>query len=223
MKHLFFNIFTIYIFIIIKSLFLEIKERKKSLKIGFNSYVTNCTFGRYNSIQNNVKLREVALGDFSYIANNSSIIKTDIGKFCSIGSNCNIVLGQHPTKNFVSTHPAFFSTSKKHQFSFVDKDLYEEYKKVQIGNDVWIGSNVIILDGIKIGNGAIVATGSVVVKDVEAYSIVGGVPSKIIRYRFEKDKIIFLEELKWWNKDLEWIKSNINNFSDINLLLGGNN
>jgi len=219
MKHLFFNIFTINIFIIIKSIYLEIKERKKNLKIGFSSYITNCKFGQYNTIQNNVKLRGVTLGDFSYIANNSSIIKTKIGKFCSIGSNCNIVLGKHPTKDFVSTHPAFFSTSKKHQVSFVDEDLFEEFEEVIIGNDVWIGTNVIILDGISIADGAIIAAGSVVVKNVKAYSIVGGVPAKEIKYRFKIDEIDFLLKLKWWDKDINWIKNNSKYFGKVKNLL----
>lgn len=215
MKHLFINFFSVQLFILIKAFYLEIKERKKKLSIGYGSYISSCQFGEYNKIQNNVKLIDVSLGDFTYIANNSNIIKTTIGKFCSIGSNCQIVLGRHPSSTFISTHPAFFSISKKHLKTFVDKNKFVEYKSVEIGNDVWIGANVIILDGIKIGNGAIVATGSVVTKDVLPYSIVGGVPAKIIKYRFKESEITKLLKIKWWNWNIEKIKKNINLFENI--------
>ena len=68
------------------------------------------------------------------------------------------------------------------------------------------------MDGIKIGNGAIVAAGSVVTKDVPDYAIVAGVPARIIKYRFSEDIILYLQNLKWWEKDIDWIKSNIESF-----------
>ena len=76
-----------------------------------------------------------------------------------------------------------------------------------IGNDVWIGSNVTILGGITIGHGAIVATGAVVTKDVPPYSVVGGVPAKVIRYRFSEEKIQELLDEKWWEWNDEKIKT----------------
>jgi serine acetyltransferase len=78
--------------------------------------------------------------------------------------------------------------------------LFDEKKPIHIGHDVWIGARVFIRDGVKIGNGAVVAAGSVVVKDVPDYAIVGGVPAKIIRYRFSEEMIAELLNLKWW----EW-------------------
>ncbi|MGL5051106.1 MAG: hypothetical protein ACRC6E_10845 [Fusobacteriaceae bacterium] len=73
----------------------------------------------------------------------------------------------------------------------------------------------IILGGIKIGNGAVIGAGALVTKDVIPYSIIGGVPAKIIKMRFSKKHINMLEEFKWWNKDKEWLLENIGNFSDI--------
>ena len=86
---------------------------------------------------------------------------------------------------------------------------------MEIGNDVWIGDNVTLFDGIKIGDGAIIANGAVVTKDVAPYSIVGGIPSKLIRMRFSASEIKKLNKIKWWNEDFDWIKDNYLEFSDI--------
>lgn len=92
----------------------------------------------------------------------------------------------------------------------VDADLeFEEYAHIDIGNDVWIGARAIIMDGIKIGHGAVVAANAVVTKDIPPYAIVGGIPAKIIKYRFEPDKIERLIQSEWWKWDLEKIKNNV--------------
>ena len=176
-----------------------------------------------NYIGCHCKLTNVNLGKHSYLAGYDCLDNTKIGSFCSIGPGVTTVIGRHPTSEFVSTFPSFFSKNHAIVNSYVKEQLYEEIKfvdsekkwNVVIGNDVWIGANVLILDGVTIGNGAIIAAGAVVTKDVEPYSIVGGVPAKIIRYRFEKDQIEFLQDFAWWNKGEDWLMDQAPLFRDI--------
>lgn len=210
------NPLSIFFLRLVKNSILEWKFRQKNLKIGYLSIINDIKVGKYNTIYDGVVLNGVELGDFTYIASNTSISNTKIGKFCSIGPDCRISLPKHPSSIFVSTHPIFFSTLKQSQISFSDKNYFDEFgKPIIIGNDVWIGANVIIINGIKVGDGAIIGAGSVVTKDVPPYSIVGGVPAKIIRYRFEKEEIKKLLQIKWWEWDIEKIKENYLKFHDV--------
>ena len=147
------------------------------------------------------------------------IYNATIGKFSSIASFVKIGLGIHPTKDFVSTHYAFYSNKKKLTKTFSDKNYIEENKNVSIGNDVWIGANAIILDGITISDGAIIGAGAVVTKDVPPYAIVGGVPAKIIRYRFDEDTIKKLLEISWWDFPITWLEKNYKLMHNTVLLL----
>ena len=219
MKTLLKNPLTVWFAKLIKSKIIEYKNKDKFLKIGYMANATKCKFGIYNTIYNEVSLNEVTLGDFTYIAGNTNISKTTIGKFCSIGPDCKIGLGKHPTKDFVSTHPVFFSTLKQAQVTFADRNYFDEFAYIIIGNDVWLGANVIVVDGVKIGDGAVVAAGSVVTKDIPPYAIVGGVPAKIIKYRFEKEEIEKLLQLKWWDMDVEYLKENFIKFHDVKSLI----
>lgn len=215
MKQLLKNPLTVWFTRLLRSKILEFKHRGRMLKIGYLSNVQNCTFGRYNTLYDNILLSESHLGDFTYIANGTQISKTSIGKFCSIGPNCKIGLGKHPSDVFVSTHPIFFSTFKQAQITFSEKDYFEEFENIIIGNDVWVGANAIIIDGVKINDGAIIAAGSVVTKDVPPYAIVGGVPAKIIRFRFDQIQIEKLIESQWWNCDIDYLKQHFKIFHNI--------
>ena len=197
---------------------------KYKVKIDSHSNVDlHSFFEGKNSIGNNTEVTHSWIGMGSYIANNSIIRMTKIGKFCAIGDYVRTSLGRHPTKDFVSIHPAFFSLKKQASFTFVTEQLFDEHKYidfeknyvVEIGNDVWIGNNVLIMDGIKISDGAIIAAGSIVTKDVGPYYIVGGVPAKIIRKRFSDHQINCLLEFKWWDRDIDWLDKNHINFSSI--------
>ena len=217
--HIVKNVFTIWLRSLIRTLYAEYKNRHKFLKIGFMTNISDCTFGIYNNIYDYVVLQKVELGDFTYIANGSNIKNTKIGKFCSIGPDIKCGLGRHPTHTFVSTHPIFYSTLKQAHISFADKNYFEDFKKIDIGNDVWIGANAIIVDGVEIGDGSIIAANSVVNKNVPPYAIVAGTPAKIVRYRFNDVEINYLLNHKWWERELSWLRNNYKLFHDIKLFL----
>ncbi|WP_221091962.1 CatB-related O-acetyltransferase, partial [Providencia rettgeri] len=148
-------------------------------------------------LDKNTTLFNVKINRHSYLAGTLSQ-HAKIGMFCSIGPNTIIGgLGSHPT-NQISTHPAFYSTNNQTGKSFVNETYFIEHSETSIGNDVWIGANALILDGIKIGNGAIIAAGAVVTKSVPDYAIVGGVPAKIIKFRYSEHEINNLNKLQWW-------------------------
>jgi len=196
------------------------KKRYKKLypdsKIFFPvSIEENCSIGKNTVIHKNVQLSNSSLGDYSYTQ--SSLLNTHVGKFCSIAPQCTFGLAKHPTKKIVSTYPAFYSKDNKGCLcAFSNEDLFDDQpERTIIGNDVWIGSNCIIMSGVTIGNGAVIGAGSVVTKNVDDYAIVGGVPAKLLRYRFERDQIDFLNRFKWWDKDDSWLKQNFTLFLDI--------
>lgn len=145
-----------------------------------------------------VWLSEVSFGSFSYVNEQSLMRSVRVGRFTSIGPHFLCGYGEHPS-DLVSTSPVFYSTRNQCGVSFADRDYFSEASETSIGHDVWIGTRVFVRDGVRIGSGAILAAGAVVVKDVPDYAIVGGVPARVIRFRFAEEARRALLEIEWWN------------------------
>jgi chloramphenicol O-acetyltransferase type B len=182
-----------------------------------------CSFDLKSIIHPHVHILENCIINYSeiksytYLGKNCLVQNTTIGKFCSIANEVVIGLGKHPTENF-STAPLFYKKANTLNIDLIDQEpAFVEYENISIGHDVWIGLRATILDGVTIGHGAIIASNAVVSKDVPPYAIVGGIPAKIIKYRFEEKKIKYLLDSKWWDKDLNEIKKDMNVLNQIKL------
>ena len=165
-----------------------------------------------------------SIGRNTFIGENSFLPNCLIGRFCSIAEDVRVISLTHPSSVYVSTSPSFYSTACQNGQTFVNENKFEEILTVDkqnaiIGNDVWIGTKVLIKGGVKIGDGAIIAMGSIVTKDVPPYSIVGGVPAKVLKYRFTEEQIEKLKTIKWWDKPETWLKDNVDCFSNIDAFL----
>lgn len=176
-----------------------------------------------NVINDRVNISSSIIGKCTVIGCGSDLSCCKIGSFCSIASNVHVQPWTHPT-NFVSSYPGFFNTLNNYPFGKAKAIFNEEIKTTDgfhanIGNDVWIGEHVIIKGGISIGDGAVIAMGSIVTKDVPPYAIVGGVPAKIIRFRFDLHTIEMLNKIKWWDWPLDMIKSERDLFSNVSLFI----
>lgn len=196
-----------------------LETRHRGLDLGYLAVAKGSRFGEHNSVQERTILEDVSLGNGTYVGSRSQLVHADFGHYCCIGPHVQCGLGVHPSDTFVSSHPAFYSTRGQAGIVFADGDYVAEHRRTKVGNDVWIGASVILIDGVTIGDGAIVAAGAVVTKDVEPYSIVGGMPAKTIRRRFSEPEIAFLTAFKWWDRDVAWLKANWKDFHDVRALM----
>lgn len=143
-----------------------------------------------------------------------------IGSFCSFADGCSILQTHYMG---VTTHQFLFSSFRYPDFdellpSKKQEEIFEKHissKKTVIGNDVWVGKNASIMAGVKIGDGAVIGAGAVVTKDVPPYAIVGGIPAKVIKYRFNEEQIEELLKIKWWNWSDKQIAERFDDFLDI--------
>lgn len=148
-----------------------------------------------------------SMGAFSSSFSNTLPINTVVGRYCSLASNIRRFGANHPTDRFTTSLltysqdlSIFDAYNSEHQATFSCKpSSIENYSPIIIGNDVWIGQDVsFVSTGITVGNGAVVAAGSIVTKDVPPFAIVGGAPARILKYRFDEDVCKELQRLQWW-------------------------
>ena len=174
-----------------------LKNIIKNPNIIVGDYTYYDDFEDVHNFEKNVKYHFDFVGD-----------KLIIGKFCMIASGVTFIMnGANHLTDAISTYPfAIFGEDWK---DAMEGKTYPTKGDTEIGNDVWIGYNATIMPGVKIGDGAIIASNSNVVKDVEPYAIVGGNPAKEIKKRFSIDKIEKLLQLKWWDKEMDWITKNV--------------
>lgn len=194
----------------------------KDIKFPLENYDRLCF------LKNVVKNPNIVVGDYTYYDDFENVDnfeknvkyhfdfvddKLIIGKFCMIASDVKFIMnGANHLTNSLSPYPfAIFGNGWENA---MEGKNYPQKGDINIGNDVWIGYNATIMAGVNVGDGAIIATNSTVIKDVEPYSIVGGNPAKEIKKRFSKEVITKLLELQWWNWDIEKITRNLQNLTD---------
>jgi acetyltransferase-like isoleucine patch superfamily enzyme len=159
-------------------------------------------------IYNDCLINNSVINSYTYVGKNCKIQNAHIGKFCSIANDVIIGPGRHPI-DFFSTSPIFYKIVNPLNIKLVNKDLkFDEYLPVKIGNDVWIGTRSIIMDGVVIGNGSIIAANSVVTKNVESNTIVGGIPARFIKFRNSEDyNKSYNINNDWWDLNIDDIIS----------------
>ena len=162
------------------------------------SAVKNSSVHKSAKIGSGTTFINSSIDKYSFCGYDCKIVNAKLGAFCSLADNVVIGGASHPI-DWVSSSPVFYvgkESAVKRKFSEFDR---EQDKITTIGNDVWIGDCAIIKAGVTVGDGAVIGMGSVVTKDVPPYAVVGGVPAKVIKYRFDEETVQSLLESRWWS------------------------
>src|SRR5579875_1400017 len=183
--------------------FLKNIVQNPNIMVGDYTYYDD--FENVSNFEINVKYHFDFIGD-----------KLVIGKFCMIASDVTFIMnGANHLTDAITSYP--FAIFGQDWSKAMEGKTYPTKGDTVVGNDVWIGHQATIMPGIKIGDGAIIATNSTVTKNVEPYTVVGGNPAREIRKRFANKDIATLLEIKWWNWDIERITRNVKNLTGNNI------
>lgn len=155
--------------------------------------------GAHCEILHDSALEYSTVGDYSYLGERCLVADAEIGRFCAIAAHVRIGAPNHPMDR-VSQHRFTYCPEYYFDDALRDNGFFDTRRsdRVVIGNDVWIGHGVVVLPGVRVGDGAVLAAGAIVHRDVAAYTIVGGVPARKLRDRFAPDIARKLQNIAWW-------------------------
>ena len=175
----------------------------------------NVRFGVNCRVSSPVYIAGSTIGDYTYIETGCRISAAEVGRFCSIAPYALVGLAEHPTGDFVSTHPMFYRRLPEFGYDAVHEGSHQELRTTTIGHDVWIGAGACVKGGVSIGHGAVIGAGAVVTRDVPPFAVCGGVPARVLRYRFDEATIAWLLDVAWWERDIAWIKARASDMQDV--------
>lgn len=178
--------------------------------------VEDAVLGAYVEVGDRTRIVQSCFGDYSYIMEDGHVAHATIGKFCSIAASVRINASNHPSWRASQHH---FTYRSDDYFAGAEPDLpFFEWRRrnaVSVGHDVWIGHGATVLPGVAVGDGAIVAAGAVVTRDVGAYQVVGGVPARVIKTRFEPETAARMQALRWWDWSHSELRAALRDFRDL--------
>lgn len=175
--------------------------------------VRNSQLGHFVEIGEGTHILESSLGDYSYTARYADIAYSVLGKFVNVAAFTRLNPGEHPyhraSLHHVMYRSSYFWPDEPDETAVFD---WRRSRPVKVGHDTWIGHGAVIMKGVTVGNGAIIAAKAVVTKDVPPYGVVAGTPAKLIKWRHPRDIADRLQTLAWWDWSHEQLKAALPDF-----------